>query len=122
MMKPPNDEEEEEWEGGVTNGVDRLSNLPDSLLCHIMSFLPTRTSVATMSLVSPRYLHLWKDLQLFNFYFHRSIPFEKASVFVNSVLSLRKSRDIQKFHLTLTFDRYKSVDIRKFQGLFTSQD
>jgi len=54
MMKPPN---EEECEGGVTDGVDRLSNLPDSLLCHIMSFLPTRTSVATISLVSPRYLH-----------------------------------------------------------------
>ncbi|RHN75428.1 putative leucine-rich repeat domain, L domain-containing protein [Medicago truncatula] len=69
-----------------------------------------------MSLVSPRYLHLWKDLQAFDFYFDRSIPFEKASLFVNSVLSLRKSRDIQKFHLTLTFDRYKSFDIKKFQA------
>jgi len=39
-----------------------------------------------------------------------------SSLFVNSVLSLRKSCNIQKFHLTLTFDRYKSFDIKKFQA------
>jgi hypothetical protein len=79
------------------------------LLCHIMSFLPTKTSVTTtMSLVSRRYLHLWKDLQVLYFDFHDSIPFQTVSSLVNSVLVLRKSRDIQNFHLTFAFDRLQN--------------
>jgi len=61
------EEEEDNGQGSNTN-KDRLSSLPDSLLCHILSFLPTETSVCTMSLVSHRYLHLWKHLQAFDFY------------------------------------------------------
>ncbi|MCI48484.1 F-box/LRR-repeat protein, partial [Trifolium medium] len=43
--------------------TDRISSLPDSVLCHIMSFLPTRNSIATMSFVSPMWRNLWKHLQ-----------------------------------------------------------
>jgi len=98
---------QEECDGDVTDSVvvDRLSSLPDSVICHIMSFLPTKTSVATMSLVSHKYLHLWKDLQVLYFDFHHTIPFKTVSSLVNSVIVLRKSRDIQNFHLSFTFDR-----------------
>ncbi|XP_024628280.1 FBD-associated F-box protein At4g10400 isoform X1 [Medicago truncatula] len=89
---------------------DRLSSLPDSLLCHIMSFLPTRTSVATMTLVSRRWRYLWKYLQVFNFsdesLCYRTVSdelFRKFAFFVNAVLALRKARDIQKFNLTITY-------------------
>lgn len=46
--------------------TDRISSLPDCILCHIMSFLPnpTITSVTTMSLVSRKWLHLWQQLHL----------------------------------------------------------
>ncbi|WJX88163.1 hypothetical protein P8452_70278 [Trifolium repens] len=91
----------------TTNGedTDRMSSLPDSILSHILSFLPTKTSVSTMSLVSRRWRHLWEHQQVFDFSDNsecickRPNKFRNFAFFVNSVLSLRKSRDIKKFHL-----------------------
>ncbi|AET03049.2 putative F-box domain, FBD domain, leucine-rich repeat domain, L domain-containing protein [Medicago truncatula] len=99
----------------ATGGTDRLSGLPDSILCHILSFLPTRTSVATMNLVSRRWRNLWKHAQVFDFDFDCdgvSADYERFRFFVNSVLALRKSRDIQKFHLTITSDCQFMSDIQ----------
>ncbi|CAL5196961.1 unnamed protein product [Lathyrus oleraceus] len=96
-------QKEVENHGGDT---DRISSLPDSLLCHILSFLPTKTSVATTSLVSRRWRHLWQHLQVFYFAHDSdesgqgSKMFEKFAFFVNAVLAFRKSRDIRKFELS----------------------
>ncbi|XP_065617687.1 F-box/LRR-repeat protein At3g26922 isoform X2 [Quercus suber] len=38
--------------------VDRISDLPESLICHILSFLPIQEAVAT-SILSSRWQHLW---------------------------------------------------------------
>jgi hypothetical protein len=98
---------------GSDTGTDMMSSLPDSVLCHILSFLPTRTSVATMTLVSRRYLHLWENLQVFNFngVFENLQTFKKFEFFVNSVLTLRKSRDIRKLDIDCDFmssDRFET--------------
>ncbi|KAI5419840.1 FBD-associated F-box protein At4g10400 isoform X1 [Lathyrus oleraceus] len=96
-------QKEVENHGGVT---DRMSSLPDSVLCHILSFLPTKTSVTTTSLVSRRWRHLWQHLQVFYFAHDSgesvqgSKKFEKFAFFVNAVLAFRKSRDIRKFELS----------------------
>ncbi|KEH19804.1 putative F-box domain, FBD domain, leucine-rich repeat domain, L domain-containing protein [Medicago truncatula] len=92
-------------------GIDRLTTLPNSLLCHILSFLPTKTSV-DMSLVSRKCRHLWKTLDVFNFHDNcdeytyqgpddeYNEQFMLFTVFVNTVLSLRRSRVIRKFRLS----------------------
>ncbi|KEH19421.1 putative F-box domain, FBD domain, leucine-rich repeat domain, L domain-containing protein [Medicago truncatula] len=106
--------EEEENNADV---IDRMSSLPDSLLCHILSFLPTKTSVMTTSLVSRRWRHLWEHLNVFvfddksNCNCRNPKKFRKFAFFVSSVLSLRKSRHIRKFHLTCC-----TSDVYSFPG------
>lgn len=87
--------------------IDRISTLPDSVLRNILSFLPTKTCVNTMSLVSRRWRYLWEHLQVFDFYLkynQRTIDkgkeFKKFALFVNSVLSIRRSPDIRKMSLS----------------------
>jgi len=83
------------------DGTDMMSSLPESVVCHILSFLSIKTAVAT-SLVSRRWRNLWKHRQVFQFdddYTYDYERFKKFAFFVNAVLSLRTFRDIRKFRL-----------------------
>ncbi|CAN0891797.1 F-box/LRR-repeat protein At3g58940 [Linum grandiflorum] len=65
-----------------------LSDLPDRMLHHILSFLDTKSSVQT-SVLSRRWISLWKYVHALTF---SGCSFESASVFeryVDRVLSLR---------------------------------
>ncbi|MED6144426.1 hypothetical protein PIB30_015641 [Stylosanthes scabra] len=79
--------------------IDIISNLPDSLLCHILSFLPTFDAVCT-DILSRRWRHVWKDLQVFDFDDERIKGSERFVSFVESVLSRRSFRVIHKFSLS----------------------
>ncbi|XP_061345951.1 putative F-box/FBD/LRR-repeat protein At4g13965 [Gastrolobium bilobum] len=70
------------------NNEDRLSDLPDCVLTHLMSFLPTQVAVQTC-ILSRRWKELWKRLPtliLHQWHFRHGCLFDK---FVPKVLSFR---------------------------------
>ncbi|XP_045831574.1 putative FBD-associated F-box protein At3g50710 [Trifolium pratense] len=49
-----------------STSIDRISNIPDDILCHILSFLPTKDSFST-TLLSKRWSSLFKLLTALDF-------------------------------------------------------
>ncbi|GAU24750.1 hypothetical protein TSUD_355790 [Trifolium subterraneum] len=101
---------------------DMISNLPDGVLNHIMSFLPTKTTVSTARL-STRWRHLWKDISVLNFsddsheYNHQhSERFKSFAVMVNSVIALlHNPREVRKMTLecahSLLDDKFREYSV-----------
>ncbi|KAJ4801898.1 F-box family protein [Rhynchospora pubera] len=88
--------------------IDRISNLPDHLLQHILSLLDSREAVRTC-LLSKRWKKLWVgmhslDLNICNFktqtsWFQRSERITSFQRFVNVLLSRRDPSDLHTFRL-----------------------
>jgi hypothetical protein len=72
---------------------DIISTLPDAIICHILSFLHTKESVAT-SVLSKRWIHLWRSVPVLDF---RNVELDDRETyfcfneFVYSVLLSRNS-------------------------------
>ncbi|XP_074305296.1 F-box protein At4g09920-like isoform X2 [Silene latifolia] len=87
--------------------LDRISSLPDELIGHILSFLPTLSALQT-SLLSTRWKYLFTlttslsfdDQEYFDFHGIKTVntAFEK---FVSGVLTVHRVMSIQKFSLKL---------------------
>ncbi|XP_058759415.1 F-box/LRR-repeat protein At4g14096-like [Vicia villosa] len=85
--------------------ADVISNLPDAILCHILSFLQTKQSVAT-SILSKRWNTLWLSVPTLRFQqkLTKGITTSKFNDFVYSVLVSRDVRlPIKTFHLDVTY-------------------
>lgn len=95
----------------VDDGVDRLSDLPISILNHIFSFLDV-VDVIRASAVSRKWRYMWVSMPSLNFSVFHKIWFDKRRTwsihtvnnefkdFINWVLiSLDKSINIKSFHL-----------------------
>uniref|UniRef100_A0ACD5WUI3 Uncharacterized protein n=1 Tax=Avena sativa TaxID=4498 RepID=A0ACD5WUI3_AVESA len=87
---------------------DRLSALPDELLHHVLSFLPSRRAVQTSGL-SKRWTGLWRSVRRIDIRFDVDSPnyvynsyskekWEKAEVFINNLF---------KFHDAPTLDAFQ---------------
>ncbi|XP_042380544.1 putative F-box/LRR-repeat protein At5g02930 [Zingiber officinale] len=73
---------------------DYLSNLPDELLSHILSFLPTLDSIRT-SVLSRRWRHVWTSVPVINFSYFDLQPIIKKHFFVS-----RGGDSVSRLHLT----------------------
>ncbi|MCH99052.1 F-box/LRR-repeat protein, partial [Trifolium medium] len=69
---------------------DRISILPDSILCHILSFLPTKLSAST-SILSKRWKPLWLSLLHLDFDVQ---SFTNFNTFRHVVYSVMLSREV----------------------------
>lgn len=49
----------------IADDRDLISSLPDTVLCHILSFIPTAQAVVT-SVLSKRWTHLWRSVPSLN--------------------------------------------------------
>ncbi|XP_050375512.1 F-box/LRR-repeat protein At4g14103-like [Argentina anserina] len=88
---------------------DMISDLPDSLLCHILSFMPTKDSVST-SVLSSRWKRVWASVPSLDFRETHSDS-ESFVLFVSRVLYFRNSSDIQKFKLKCyCVERFSHID------------
>lgn len=78
-------------------GGDRITNLPDSMLIHILSFLPTKCAVRTC-ILSTRWKHIWASVPNLHFFFkdrHCSV----FADFIDRVLFFHELPCIQRFSL-----------------------
>ncbi|XP_028806304.1 F-box/LRR-repeat protein 13-like [Neltuma alba] len=83
---------------------DRISDLPDSLLLHILSFLPAKEAVAT-SLLSKRWRPLWPYLPTLDL---RRQDFERLTFFqkfADNMLKFADLKSVKKFVLWFGSDK-----------------
>ncbi|KAK4341831.1 hypothetical protein RND71_037647 [Anisodus tanguticus] len=90
------------------DGEDEISNLPDSILLHILSYLPTRDVVGTC-ILSTRWKNLWtcvENIDVDDSFLYSSgvfgYPMKDTCFkhFVHRVLQLREESNIKKFRLS----------------------
>jgi len=84
---------------GERKEEDRLSDLSDEVLQHILEFLPTRQAIQTC-VISKRWKNLWKGFTTLTFRSFNEI--DKYNIYVSQVLSNRDhSISLHKMHLTV---------------------
>ncbi|CAO2152732.1 unnamed protein product [Urochloa humidicola] len=69
--------------------VDRLSALPDDILQHVLSFLPSVDVADTMCLVARRWRNLWRSTPALRIRQSSFCDVEDANDFANHLLLLR---------------------------------
>lgn len=86
----------------VSISIDRISALPDSLICHILSVLPTKKAVAT-SILSSRWRPLWTLVPKIDL--RDNLRIRKTPVTFTQIayrfLALHTAPSLQNFRLTL---------------------
>jgi len=95
--------------------ADRISTLPDAVLCHILSFLKTKQAVAT-SILSNRWKHLWLSVPVLDFRHTRLTDQEANFRFNDFVYSILLSRDaslpIKSFRLYVMYNFIQPFNLR----------
>ncbi|KAL3651740.1 hypothetical protein CASFOL_004742 [Castilleja foliolosa] len=98
--------------------IDRLSALPDEVICHILSFLSTKISVQT-SILARRWRFLWAhvpNLDLDSKYFDSTMSFSST---INKVMLIRKEQSINTVSINCE-DFYFDFDEYELETLISS--
>ncbi|KAK2997581.1 hypothetical protein RJ639_026062 [Escallonia herrerae] len=82
---------------GLPREEDRISNLPDAVLTHIISLLPPKEAVKTR-LVSTRWKYIWTTLPTLRFEMPR-VDKKPFMEFVEKTLNLRNGMPFQRFSI-----------------------
>jgi hypothetical protein len=88
---------------------DRLSDLPDGVLLHILSFLNSKHAVQTCVL-SPRWKNLWKHIPTLTLHSSEFTNAKKLGMFVTKILNLR---DTSTSLRALDFERIGAFEPQK---------
>ncbi|KAK6145128.1 hypothetical protein DH2020_021948 [Rehmannia glutinosa] len=78
--------------------VDRLSGLPDAVLCHILYFLPTKLFVAT-NILAKRWRFLWSHVPNLDFDGENHGRGTSFSNIINRIMFLHKVQNLTTFRL-----------------------
>ncbi|CAI9088470.1 OLC1v1022804C1 [Oldenlandia corymbosa var. corymbosa] len=81
-----------------SNGQDRISNLPDGILCHVLSFLPIKTAART-GILSKRWMDLWASVPVLDFDSRAESLAGGFISFMDRLLTVRGNLSIRKFRL-----------------------
>jgi hypothetical protein len=84
---------------------DKLSDLPNCILVHILSFLNTKDAVQTC-ILSKRWEHIWKYIPTLTLYYSNFPTLKNFDKFVSSILSLHDNSIV--LH-AVDFDRNGSI-------------
>ncbi|XVF18877.1 hypothetical protein REPUB_Repub11eG0061300 [Reevesia pubescens] len=103
MAKNSVDKTSKHLRSSSENCLDQISKLPDELIEHILSFLPTKDAVAT-SILSKRWYPFWTKLPVLNLQDSSRCETRRQTrikfiQFVTRVLFLNKAVSLHKFHL-----------------------
>ncbi|KAI3951811.1 hypothetical protein MKW92_009209, partial [Papaver armeniacum] len=86
-------------QNNMSEAVDRISNLPGSILHHILSFVDTRNAART-SVLSKRWMHIWRSIPILKFQNYNSRNPDTFINFVDKTLEFHNETNIQKFSLS----------------------
>ncbi|GER43095.1 F-box/RNI-like/FBD-like domains-containing protein, partial [Striga asiatica] len=86
--------------------IDRLSSLPDVVICHILSFLETKFSVAT-SVLGKRWRFLWAHVPCLDFYDDDFRDETQTSDIIHRVLLRHKAKTMDTFTLNVSCNDYQ---------------
>ncbi|KAF5190330.1 F-box protein [Thalictrum thalictroides] len=97
---------------------DRISNLPDSVLVHILSFLQMEDAVMT-GILSRRWEYLWTNVPRLNFY----CPYDDTSTkqkekyidFVYRTLALHQTNTIEEFQLAFSLSELDTQGMSRLE-------
>ncbi|CAJ2639037.1 unnamed protein product [Trifolium pratense] len=96
--------------------ADKISDLPDSILCHILSFLPSKQA-ATTSILSKRWKQVW--LSIFTLHFDDKIfkDFNSFRKFVYLTMFSLRDKKVSIHSLTFRCSRFSRFNQKEFDRI-----